>query len=60
MEQQVLTDRTFPNNKLDIIIRDTKQGTCMLVDVAIPVDRNVTKKEAQKTLHYKDLIKEIQ
>ena len=31
----------------------------MLIDVAIPGDRNVNKKEAQKILKYKDLIKEI-
>ena len=33
--QQVQTDRTIPNNKPDIIIRDNEKGTCMLIDVAI-------------------------
>ena len=33
--QQVKTDRTIPNNKPDIIIRDNEAGTCMLIDVAI-------------------------
>ena len=37
--QQVQTDRTIPNNKPDIIIRDNEKGTCMLIDVAIPGDR---------------------
>jgi hypothetical protein len=32
----------------------------VLIDVAIPGDRNVTKKEAEKILKYKDLILEIQ
>jgi hypothetical protein len=32
----------------------------MLIDVAIPGDRNVTKKDAEKILKYKDLIIEIQ
>jgi hypothetical protein len=32
----------------------------MLVHVAIPGDRNVIKKEAEKILKYKDLITEIQ
>ena len=32
----------------------------MLIDVAIPEDRNVIKKEAEKTLKYKDLTIEIQ
>ena len=58
--QQVETDRKIPNNKPDIIIRDNKQGTCMLIDVPIFGDRNVIKKEAEKILQYKDLIIEIQ
>jgi hypothetical protein len=32
----------------------------MLINVAIPGDRNVIKKEAEKILKYKDLIIEIQ
>jgi hypothetical protein len=32
----------------------------MLIDVAIPGDRNVIKKEAEKILKYKDLTIEIQ
>jgi hypothetical protein len=58
--QQVHTDRTIPNNKPYIIIRDNGKGTCVLIDLAIPGDRNVIKKEAKKILKYKDLIIEIQ
>ena len=58
--QQVRTDRTIPNNKPDIIIHDNKKGTCMLIGVAIPGDRNVIKQEAEKILKYKDLIIGIQ
>jgi hypothetical protein len=58
--QDVQTDRTIPNNKPGIIIWDNEEGTCMLIDVAIPGDRNVIKKEAEKVLKYKDLIIEIQ
>jgi hypothetical protein len=42
--QQVQTNRTIPNNKLHIIIWDNEKGTCMLIDVAIPGDRNMIKK----------------
>jgi len=42
--QQVQTDRIFPNNKPDITIRDNEKRTCMLIDVAISGDRNVIKK----------------
>ena len=58
--QKVQTDRTIPNNKPDIIIRDTEKGRCMLIDVAISGDRNVIKKEAEKILKYKGLTIEIQ
>jgi len=58
--QQVQTDRTIPNNKPDVIIRDNEQGPCMLIDVAISGDRNVTKKEAEKILKCKVLTIEIQ
>jgi hypothetical protein len=56
----VQTDRTIPNSKPDIIIRDNEKGACMLIDVAIPRDRNVIKKLTEKILKYKDLTIEIQ
>jgi len=46
----VQTDRTIPNNKPNIIIRDNEKGTCMVIDTAIPGDRNVIKKVAEKIL----------
>ena len=60
INQQIQTDRTIPNNKPDIIIRDNETGTCMLIDVAISGDRNVIKKEAKTILKYKDLTIEMQ
>ena len=39
---------------------DNDKGTCVLIDVTIPGDRNVIKKEAEKIVKYKDLIIEIQ
>ena len=53
-------DRTIPNNKPDIIIHNNERGACMLIDVAIPGDRNVIKKEAEKILKYKELIVETE
>jgi len=46
--QQVQTDRTIPNNKPEIIIRDNEKGTCMLIDVAISGDRNVIKRKPRR------------
>ena len=51
--QQVQTDRNIPNNKPDFIIRDIEKRTCILIHVAIPGDRHVIKKEAEKILKYK-------
>ena len=58
--QQVQTNRTILNNKIDIIILDNEVGTCMLIDAAISGDRNVIKIEAEKILKYKDLTIEKQ
>ena len=46
--QQVQTVRTIPNNKTGIIIRGNEKGTCMLIDVAISGDRNVSKKGSRE------------
>ena len=50
------TDRTITDNKRDIISRDNKQETCMLLDVPMPGDINVIKKEAEKISKYRDLV----
>jgi len=47
-------------NRPDIIIKNRKGKTCTLIDVAIPEDRNVVQKEAEKKLKYKSLCIEIQ
>ena len=46
-------------NKPDIIIKNKKEKTWILIDVAIPADRNVMQKEAEKKLKYKSLCVEI-
>ena len=54
------TDREVTANRPDIIIKNKKEKTCTLMDVAIPADRNVVQKEAEKKLKYKSLCIEIQ
>jgi hypothetical protein len=54
--QQLRADRTIIDNKPGIIIRDNKEGTCMLLDVAMPGDINMIKKEAAKILKYRELV----
>jgi len=58
--QAVHTDREVTANRPDIIIKNKKEKTCMLIDVAITADRNVVQKEAEKNLKYKSFCIEIQ
>ena len=55
----VQRDRTFLNNKPNIIICYHKEGTCTLIDFAISGERNVVKTAAEEILKYKDLTIEI-
>jgi len=57
--QAVHTDREVTANRSDIIIKNIKEKTCTLIDVAMPADRNV-QKEVEKKLKYKCLGVEIQ
>ena len=47
--QTVHIDREVIANRPDIIIKNKKEKTCKLIDVAIPADRNVVQKEAEKS-----------
>jgi len=58
--QAVHTDREVTANRPVIIIKNKKEKTCTLTDVAIPADRNVVQKEEEKKLKYKILCIEIQ
>jgi hypothetical protein len=58
--QGVNTDREVTANRPDIIIKNKKERTCILIDVAIPADRNVAQNEAERKLKYKSLCIEIQ
>jgi hypothetical protein len=53
--QTVHTDREFTANRPDKIIKNKKEKLCTLIDVAIPEDRNVVQKEAEKKSKYKRL-----
>ena len=58
--QAVHTDREVTANRPDIIIKNKEEETCTQIDVAIPADRNVVQKGAEKKLKYKSLCIEIQ
>ena len=57
--QAVHTDRDVRANRPHIIIKNKKDKTCTLIHVAIPADRNVVQKEAEKKLKYNSLCIEI-
>jgi hypothetical protein len=46
--QGIQMDRAVLANRPDIIIKNKKDKTCLLIDVAIPSDKNVIQKEAEK------------
>ena len=54
--QAVHTDREVTANRPDIITKNTKEKTCTLIDVAIPADRNVVQKEAEKKLEIQEFM----
>ena len=58
--QAVHTDREVKANRPDIIIKNKKEKTCTPIDVAIPADRNVVQKEAEKKLKYNSSCIEMQ
>jgi hypothetical protein len=58
--QRVQTDTQVTANRPDIIIKNKKEKTCTQIDVAVPADRNVVQKEAEKKLKYTSLCTEIQ
>jgi len=47
-------------NRPDIIIKNKKEKTYLLIDVAVPADKNVVQKEAEKKLKYNSVCIEIQ
>ncbi|KAL1462310.1 hypothetical protein WDU94_014153 [Cyamophila willieti] len=59
-DTQIHTDRKILANKPDLVVKDKKKKQCLLIDVAVPSDYNITQKEAEKQLKYKDLQIEIQ
>ena len=58
-DKTILTDRTILANRPDLIILNKNEQNCLIVDVAVPDDVNVLKKETEKRLKYKDLQIEI-
>lgn len=54
------TDTRSPANRPDIVVKNFPEKTCLLIDVAVPADANVHKKEVEKKTKYQDLQIEVQ
>ena len=54
-DKTILTDRTILANRSDLVVLNKNEKHCLIVDVAVPDDVNVLKKETEKRLKYKDL-----
>ena len=52
---QIHRDREIAATKPDIVIKDHKNKTCKLIDMAVPFDRNNSLKTTGKLSRYKDL-----
>ena len=57
-DMPINTDRTITANRPDIIVKDSVNSTCKLIDVTVPSDRNIA--QIEKKSKYKDLELEIQ
>ena len=54
------TDRTIKANRPDIVVKDHKEETCLLIDMSVPTDKNISAKEFDKKAKYFDLKLEIE
>ena len=54
------TDKSIKANRPDIIVKDCKKKTCLLIDMTVPSDRNLSLEEYEKMSKYKELEIEIQ
>ena len=44
----IQTDRIIEHRRQDIIVHDIEKGECLIIDVAIPADKNIADKEVKK------------
>ena len=51
----IITDKKVMSNRPDILIHDSKNKSCQIIDVAIPACTNIVKKIAEKITKYKEL-----
>ena len=56
----IRTDNHIQANKPDIVVVDKEEKSCLIIDIACPLDRNIKEKEQEKITKYQDLKREIE
>ena len=51
----IQTDRLIEARRPDIMVIDKANKTCQIIDIAVPSDQNVAKKEKEKIDKYQEL-----
>ena len=59
-DMPVNTDITITANRQDIIVKDSVNSTCKLIDMTVPSDRNIALKETENKSKYKELELDVQ
>ena len=54
-DMSIQTDREIKANRSDIVIKSKMEKSCLLIDMAIPTDRNTSVKVTEKLSKYKAL-----
>ena len=58
-DMPIHTDREISANRPDVLIKNNRDKKCALIDVAMPSDKNTSKKISKRLSKYKDLEIEI-
>ena len=56
----IQTDHVLEARRPDLVLVDKKKRSCKIIDVAVPGDRRIEKKEKDKIEKYQDLGRELQ
>ena len=59
-DMPIHTDRTIAANRPDIVLKNKKGETCILIDTTIPFNTNTSVKTTEKLTRYKDLEIEVE
>ena len=59
-DMPIHTDRIIAANRPDIVLKNKKDKTCLLIDMTVPLDTNSSIKTTEKLTKYQDLEIEVE